>query len=92
MIPIKKKDSHMLKKNLTTTIRFHKGKHDDIYEFLKKRPESTTNKAIMSIIEEYIEIKKVYKARKTSIRINLIENKIEAKIVDVKIIEEDKDG
>jgi len=91
MIPITK-DSYMLKKNLTTTIRFYKGKHDDVYEFLQKRQEPTVNKAIMAIIKEYIEIKKAYKSKKTSIQIDLIGNK--AKIVDVQIIEDkgDVDG
>jgi len=91
MIPIIK-DSYMLKKNLATTIRFYKGKHDNVYEFLQKRQEPTVNKAIMAIIKEYIEIKKAYRSKKTSIQIDLIGNK--AKIVDVQIVEDkgDVDG
>ena len=80
----------MLKKNLATTIRFYKVKHDDVYEFLQKRQEPTVNKAIMAIIKEYIEMKKAYKAKKTSIRIDLIEDSVKAKIVDVQIIEDEK--
>jgi hypothetical protein len=91
MIPTRIKESYMLKKNLATTIRFYKGQHDDVYEFLQKRQEPTVNKAIMAIIKEYIQMKKAYKSKKTSIRIDLIEDSVKAKIVDVQIIEDEKE-